>query len=550
MLRKPVHSSIFIFLLFIGWFSISCQSDGSLDNPVFSAAADRGEFFLEHQDYKNAFKHYLEAKNACSAAEANRQLYTCGKLAEIYRINGDFLESEAIATEAFPFFDQSDKPEYKVFIYNCLGINYQEKEDYKNALVYYTKAFRIADSEVDRLSILNNIAVVYLESNDYVRAKSTLVPLLSNRTIAQYPLIRATVLDNLGFALFNLKSPEALGYLNQGLVLREAANHGFGSISSYIHLATYYLDLDPSLAATYASKGYAEALTVNNPDDQLEALDLLIKTSTGTTLKTYYSQYNALTTATQKSRQSNRNQFAKIKYDSKKALLERQRYRQLAIWIPILIFIAALIIIILVRYRNRQKIRRTIYKTETRIAKQLHDELANDVYQAMTYAETQHLDDQEKKEVLLERLDHIYTRTRNISQQNSEIPTDATYKTALLDLLNSFSSDRVNVMVTSSDGIEWSILKKDTKITIYRVLQELLVNMKKHSQCSLVVVSFATKGKVLEITYSDNGKGFVAEGVLKKGLQNVENRIYDLKGTVTFGSETGKGFRVTFSIPK
>lgn len=550
MLRKPVHSSIFIWLLFIGWFSFSCQSDSSLANPVFSAAADRGEFYLQRQEYKKAFKNYLEAKNACSGAEANRQLYTCGKLAEIYRINGDFLESEAIATEAFPFFDQSDKPEYKVFIYNCLGINYQEKEDYKNAIIYYNKAFRIADSEVDRLSILNNIAVVYLESNDYVRAKSTLVPLLSNRAIVKYPLVRATVLDNLGFALFHLKSPAALGYLKEGLALREAANHGFGCIASYIHLANYYLAFDPNLAATYASKGYAEALKVNNPDDQLEALDLLIKTSTGTNLKTYYSQYTALSTAAQKSRQSNRNEFAKIKYDSKKVLVERQRYRQLALWIPILVFIAALIVIIVVRYRNRQKIRRTIYKTETRIAKQLHDELANDVYQAMTYAETQHLDDQEKKEVLLERLDHIYTRTRNISQQNSEIPTDATYKTALLDLLNSFSSDLVHVLVTSSDGIEWSALTKDTKIAIYRVLQELLVNMKKHSQCSLVVVSFATKGKVLEITYSDNGTGFVVDGVLKKGLQNVENRIYDLKGTVTFGSETGKGFRVTFSIPK
>jgi signal transduction histidine kinase len=550
MLRKPVHSSIFIFLLFIGWFLFSCQSDGSPVNPVFNAAADRGEFFLQQQDYKNAFKYYLVAKNACSTAEANRHLYTCGKLAEIYRINGDFLESEAIATEAFAFFDQSDKPEYKVFIYNCLGINYQEKEDYKNALLYYDKAFRIAASEVDRLSILNNIAVVYLESNDYARAKATLVPLLSNTTIVHYPLVRATVLDNLGFALFKLKSPASLEYLNQGLALREAANHGFGSISSYIHLANYYLALDPGLASAYASKGYAAALQVGNPDDQLEALDLLIKTSTGSALKTYYAQYHALATKTQKNRQSNRNEFAKIKYDSKKVILERERYQQMALWIPILVFIAAFIGIMLVRYRNRQKIRRTIYKTETRIAKQLHDELANDVYQAMAFAETQNLDEPEKKEVLLESLDHIYTRTRNISQQNSEIPTDASFKAALLDLLNSFTSTAVTVVVTSSDGIDWLMAKKDVKITIYRVLQELLVNMKKHSQCSLVVVSFATKGKVLEITYSDNGTGFATAGVLKKGLQNVENRIHDLKGTVTFGSETGKGFRVTFNLPK
>jgi len=176
--------------------------------------------------------------------------------------------------------------------------------------------------------------------------------------------------------------------------------------------------------------------------------------------------------------------------------------------------------------------------------------LANDVYQAMTYAETQDLHTTDKKEHLLEHLDHIYTRTRNISQQNSEIPVDGRYKDALLDLINSFSSEKVNVMVTNSQDIEWSTLRNTTKIALYRVLQELLVNMKKHSQSTVVVLRFAATKTHLEVNYADNGLGTTSALISKKGLQNVENRITDIKGTITFDSATGKGFKVAIRLPK
>jgi signal transduction histidine kinase len=252
-------------------------------------------------------------------------------------------------------------------------------------------------------------------------------------------------------------------------------------------------------------------------------------------------------------RQTAKNEFAKIRYDSKIANQEKLRYKnqkeQILFWSLLLIFLG-LLGFLFFTYRSRLQLKQTVYKTETRIAKQLHDELANDVYQVMTFAETQDLQTTEKKEHLLEHLDHIYTRTRNISQQNSEIPIDGRYKDALLDLLNSFSSEKVNVMLTNSQDIDWLTIRKTTKIALYRVLQELMVNMKKHSQCSLVVLRFGKTKTHLEISYADNGLGIPDALISKKGLQNVENRITDIKGTITFDSETGKGFKVAIRLPK
>jgi signal transduction histidine kinase len=77
-----------------------------------------------------------------------------------------------------------------------------------------------------------------------------------------------------------------------------------------------------------------------------------------------------------------------------------------------------------------------------------------------------------------------------------------------------------------------------------------MVNMKKHSNCSIVVITFINHPKQLEIKYADNGQGINPQTFDKKGLQNVENRIQTLKGTIIFDNETHKGFKVNISIPK
>ncbi len=74
--------------------------------------------------------------------------------------------------------------------------------------------------------------------------------------------------------------------------------------------------------------------------------------------------------------------------------------------------------------------------------------------------------------------------------------------------------------------------------------------MKKHSQCSLVVLTFKKTGNKLEIDYTDNGLGATLEQLnSKNGLQNVENRIQAIKGIITFETKSNKGFKVQFIIP-
>lgn len=65
--------------------------------------------------------------------------------------------------------------------------------------------------------------------------------------------------------------------------------------------------------------------------------------------------------------------------------------------------------------------------------------------------------------------------------------------------------------------------------------------MKKYSEASAVVLVFQQINKKISIEYTDNGIGCTLKN--KNGLQNAENRIHALNGTITFDSEPGKGFR-------
>jgi signal transduction histidine kinase len=168
----------------------------------------------------------------------------------------------------------------------------------------------------------------------------------------------------------------------------------------------------------------------------------------------------------------------------------------------------------------------------------------------MAFAETQDLNSCQNKEILLHNLDTIYSRTRNISKENSTIETGLHYVENLKEMMAGFHTDTVSVLANGMETIQWDTLEKNKKIIVYRIIQELLVNMKKHSQASLVAVSFKKIEKKLHIDYSDNGVGTTLKEInFGNGLQNVENRILTINGTITFDNKSNNGFKTSFKIP-
>ena len=573
MILKKIHSPILV-LLAVFLVLQSCTKKQILQpNRENSLAAidrliDLGDHYLEKANYDSAYYFHNKAKNLCDVKTDNtRIIYSLSRMSEIQQNQGDYSGSETTAIEAMPFLNTTMDPSYESSLYNLLGVVYMKLFDYDNALLYYKKALHLKIDAIRKLKIEHNIAVVYMAKLDYDRAIQILLPLTLRKEIQNDPATYSKALDNLGFSYFKVGHPKGIEYLNQALKIKTNLNDDWGMAASYLHLTQYYKQTNPGLANDYARMAYEKATKVNNVDDRLESLASLIQSSFGNQSKFYSENYLQINDSITKVRQNARNQFAKIKYDSKKdkeenLLLKNQKSENLLeleiqknknLLLRFLIVIGILSTIFLYYFLkaiNKKEKIQTTYDTETRISKKLHDELANDVYHTMAFAETQDLSSTQNKEILLTNLDTIYSRTRNISKENSPIDTGLHFVAGLKEMISGFNTDAVTILINSMDSVHWNTLETNKKIIVYRVLQELLVNMKKHSHCSLVVITFKKNENKLQIDYSDNGLGAAFDKInSKNGLQNVENRILAINGTITFDTKPDKGFKTSFTIP-
>ena len=541
-------------LLFIIFILSSCEKETKTNTPsslTYTDYIEKANNKISTLELDSAYFYFNQAKLSCKDNEKEMKIYALLGMANIQKTNCDFVGLEETATEAFGIDNETN---YKEYLNNFLGIAYNEQADYENALLYYNKTLDNSKNETNRLTIKNNIAVNYLDQKEYVKSIDVLEKLLKSDSLKVYPSEYARVTDNLGFAYFKIKKDSlAKEYLYASLNIRDSINDDYDKIASYIHLSNFYEENNPVLSKEFANKALQSATIVNSPDDKLEALDLLIKNATNKKAVKHFATYSHINDSITKIRQSAKNQYSKIKYDSKITLEKNEKLKVEKEFITYLFIgfgIIALLIYFLIRFKNKNKLQKSTYEAETRISKKLHDELANDVYNTMTFAETQDLSDLNKKEHFLNQIENIYNRTRNISLENSEIDTSENFKENLSLLLSGFNSEDTNVIIKNFEAINWAKTKKITKITVYRVLQELLVNMKKHSQSNLVLIGFEDKGKTYEINYSDNGIGSSKSLKFKNGLQNVENRIKTINGSFTFETESQKGFKAKIVFPK
>ena len=149
-------------------------------NTAYQIYIDYAEKYFANSQYNSAFFYYNKSKLACDPSkDKTKIIYSLLKMAAIQQIQGDYASSETTATEAIPFFDKTTDNQYKVAIYNTLGINYEKLFDYNNAIYYYNQAFNLSENELAKAILKNNIAVVYMEKLDYKHAIPILTPLLS-----------------------------------------------------------------------------------------------------------------------------------------------------------------------------------------------------------------------------------------------------------------------------------------------------------------------------------------------------------------------------------
>ncbi|UMY65281.1 MULTISPECIES: hypothetical protein [unclassified Flavobacterium] len=494
----------------------------------------------------------------CRQAEAAHDtayiVYGRLQMATLENEAGDYSGSEETVTGTLPLLDEKDPADAASFesAYDLLGESYLSRDDLRKALHYFEASLRFATTFDRRLTHENNVAFAHIRLKEYDKAIQRLQRCLHDPKTKRYPREQARLLKNLGYARFCANATQGEADMLAALDLREKNGLSEELASSYMDLAECYQTKNQAQSREFARKAYAVSTRLQRPDDRLEALRFLGRLSSGHEALGYYRTLTKVDDSIRGLRRSARNEFAHIRYEKsrverKNEQLAQEKRRQKWIGIAWASFALSLLTVgIFLFYRFKKQKQLEAYQAETRLSRRLHDEVAGDLSKMMAFAETADLANDHNREKLLSGLDTVYGRTRDIAHSNADIATGDSFPGELRELMEVFQGQS-QMIIVGFDAVPWNRLSAAKQIVVYRVIQELLTNMRKHSDAQLVTLRFGLENRSLSVHYGDNG---TQKGTRRpNGLRNVENRIRVVKGRFTFGFEDGKGFRASFTIP-
>jgi tetratricopeptide (TPR) repeat protein len=546
---------LFFLLPILSVLLFSCGKPDAVSPAANDPDYARAKAFLYRQN-DSAFFYFN--KVAAAAKDSLQTAYAYNYMARIQSEAGDHFGSQESLSFALKFLNPGKEKDRQCLssTYNELGLTSINLKDYDAAISFFGQSLKYSTSKKFQLSLSNNLALAYQKKGDYPQALKIYGEIIGQVTRKQ---TYARVLSNIARTRWLAQpayraAPEFL----RALAIRRQEKDVWGQNASYAHLADYYSISRPDSALFYASQMYAVARELNSPDDQLEALEKLIRVGPLQEAKRYFANYRRLNDSLQTARNVAKNQFAFIRYEVEKSRAENltlqkdiseKRYQLLKQ--RLLLYLALVVLLVAIFwYRKRKKRLETekqeaIRESQLRTSKKVHDVVANGLYRIMTELDHQSELDRTR---LADKIEDLYEKSRDISYEQEPF-SSAAFHDKVTELVTSFANDQLKIALVGNNKEVWEGVSPPAQYDIEHVLQELMVNMKKHSQATSVAIRFERQAEQIQIHYTDNGVGIPGEVAYKNGLTNTGNRINSLHGTITFDTNVQQGLKIHLTFP-
>ncbi len=526
----------------------------------------------------SAYYHYHQSKNISlqsgDSITAGRRMFNIAKL---QRNENDIIGSEITSIEALKIIESSSLYEIKHLLYNNLGLISQEKNNLKDALKYYDLSLiELKKDSLQNLNlklyILNNKGLLFQHFNQHKKAISYFKKGLSFDSIKQkYPTQYALLLENLAASNYLLgEKKEVLNQYKEVLSIRVKLNNLKSASTTHINLSNYYKNINQIEKAIYHSnKALKYAKQTHNNKRWLEALENLSELTTGEQSKKYLQEYITLNDSLFQKERLLKNQFAKIEYETdkkekensvlktdnekKQAEITYQKQQKTIGWLAAASSILLLGLSIMFYFQRRKKLlfEAQLERVQAReherqqIAKSLHDEVAGDLRLLHQKLEKSNLLEEAQK------LNTVKDNVRNLSHQLSSVSFDkVSFKDQIINLVSDYFELDFRIKVTGLQEYEWRTVNDAIKRLLYLSTRESIQNSKKYAEASKLTIDFTLEKKYVHLNITDNGIGFDTN-ISKKGigLQNLQERVEELNGTLQIDSKVGNGTKTNIQIP-
>lgn len=555
------------------------RNKSQLDSAYYS-------FFQSSKIYHKLEEKVLEGRTLLSMAIAQKNVK-------------DYTGSEVTTIRALKCFEGSENYFQLFSSYNNLGIISSELGRYEDAIKYHESAYeyakKIVASPSSQVISLNNLGLTYEKKGVYLEAIEVYKKALTYKEVmAKSPGFYAIILDNIAYAKFRLGDFRELPDLFYKPLkicdtIANTKDNVKAKISIKLHLAEYFRStgaLEKSKKCAIDVRMLAKKHDYNA--DLLSALLLLSKVSEGKEALFNAQRYIHLNDSLQQQERTTRDQFARIRFETDILEEEKEKVtKQKELLILVIAGILLLAILLFVIFKQQQRNKELIFAQEQRKANE-------EIYRLMLSQQVKLEEGRqlEKRRVSEELHDGVLGRlfgTRlgldglNQRQGDDQAPKRGEYISELASIekeirrishdlsSNTFISEVAFVEVVEKlvrehseihklgyefenhPAIIWEEIKDAVKINIYRIIQEALQNIAKHSQAKNVEIRFDIVADQIKITILDDGIGFKKYNIKKGiGLKNISSRVKEIKGSVSFTNNEGPGAKVvvTLALPE
>ncbi len=511
------------------------------------------------------------------------------KKAHILFFEGNYTESEAQVSKALFYLKNSKDAEMLYTSYSLLGLNFEKLEEYQDALKYQIQAKALlkdivgSNSDLEKKYLYSvvssiNISNIYEKTNKYKQSiqvlKSLLTPELKEKSLSNYIL----VLGNLGYS--EMKSGIKKGtenYFEEALYLSKENDFKDNIVYQLKNLGEYYSIIKDSARSTsYLKQSLVLAEKLKMGEEIKKSLQLLSQIDKKNAAL-YDKRYIAISDSLAKAQRINRNKYARIEYETSVVEDENKVLSAKNTYILIGAFISIFTLITVIVYRHIKSQKREIEFTkaqqkaeeeifdllkeyqlklsiakeleQNRISKELHDSVMNKLYGARMQLGI--LNDSDVKEIKEKRLIYvdllqeiekeIRTISHNLHTEINETQFDYfNLLSNLITLQNEIGATHFTLHVAYE--INWDAIDSLIKVTIFRIIQESLLNISKHANASSCYVTILFDDDHLVLEIKDDGVGFdfkaTKQGI---GLHNIQERAKTIGTNIEIISEPNKG---------
>ncbi|MGN6617163.1 MAG: tetratricopeptide repeat-containing sensor histidine kinase [Ilyomonas sp.] len=480
-----------------------------------------------------------------------------GKLARLYENVGNFFGNRGELSKAVPYAKRSIElatsihdTDYIVTSYTTLCNIYRQNKAYEPALEAARQALKYLHNNNDRvllIKVYSNLGAAYAKLNkpdSAIEASKRSMEYSASFDIENFIAAGLDLADAYEQKKDYAKQKEVLNVLRQKA---ESQNNLFHLFSIYDGLARL----------NYATGNYKEAYVYNTKSQSYK--DSFFSQKSRKDIFEIEARYQTA----QKEKALSENQLQL----TQKELALKKSNQYILFSIAGIVLTGLIALIFFLQARNRKKAfalelnalqkQKEIYvlealmqgeeKERSRIAKDLHDGVAGTLAAAKMHLSsivhhTQNLLQSDNYRQSVQLLDDATNEVRKTSHNlMPEVLLQYGLDEAMRRYCNNISNQNLTVQYDSWGDVQR--FYNSFELTVYRIVQELLNNILKHSKATEAMVQLSHQNNILSVTVEDNGIGFINDDTRTTGmgLQSLRSRIKTMNGKLEIETSPGNG---------